>query len=144
MNVPAGDVPALVFALAILAALLAIGFGVRKAAPTLRKIGHAVDDFVGEPARPGVDARPGVVESVRTVRDELGALTRIVDERTKGLAGDLAALSTATGRRLDEQTARVDEHGRRLDEHGRRLDEHAALLARLSGRVDPPGPPLPP
>lgn len=136
MNLPAADVPAYVLALAVLGALGALGLLIRKAAPTLRKIGHAVDDFVGEPARPGVDARPGVVESVALLRGELGDLTRIVDDRTKGLAGDVAALASTTSHRLDE-------HGSRLDAHGRRLDELGRAFERLTARHDvlPPPPP---
>ena len=134
VNLPASDVPAYVFALLVLVAIGAFLLAVRKATPTLRKIGHAIDDFVGEPARPGVHARPGVVESVALLRGELGDLTRIVDDRTKGLAGDVAALASTTSHRLDE-------HGSRLDAHGRRLDELGRAFERLSARADPPRPP---
>jgi len=35
---------------------------VRRLAPVVRRVVHLVDDLAGEPARPGVAARPGVME----------------------------------------------------------------------------------
>lgn len=51
---------------AVLLIMLAV-WAVRKAAPVLRKLGHLVDDLVGEPARPGVEARPGLMERMEAV-----------------------------------------------------------------------------
>ncbi|MDT0305054.1 hypothetical protein [Streptomonospora wellingtoniae] len=39
-----------------------------------RRVGHFLDDWTGEAARRGVEARPGVMERLCTIEDRLGAV----------------------------------------------------------------------
>lgn len=45
--------------------------GARKTLKMLRRVGHFLDDWVGEPARPGVEARPGVMERLHAIEHEV-------------------------------------------------------------------------
>ena len=53
----------------VLAALLLMRLG-KWLLPGLRKMGRFLDDWQGEPDRPGVPGRPGVMEQLSTLRDE--------------------------------------------------------------------------
>lgn len=54
---------------ALLIVLIVIGVVLRwvitTGAPALKKLTDMADDFLGEPSRPGVDARPGVMERLK-------------------------------------------------------------------------------
>ncbi|MEI3845307.1 MULTISPECIES: hypothetical protein [unclassified Microbacterium] len=52
-----------------------VGF---KVAPFVLKLVHFIDDVAGEPARPGVDARPGLMERLQAVEDKQDDLTAAV------------------------------------------------------------------
>lgn len=52
---------------AVLAALGGVGAAVRWLVVRLRKLGHLADDLLGEPARPGQEARPGLMDRVKTL-----------------------------------------------------------------------------
>lgn len=52
-------------------ALAAIGVVGRKLWRIFRRIDHFMDDWFGEPARPGVAARPGVMERLCSVERQL-------------------------------------------------------------------------
>lgn len=54
-----------------LAAFCFAGFALWKVWPLIRKLGHLVDDLMGESERPGVPARPGIVEAVSLLRDDV-------------------------------------------------------------------------
>lgn len=59
--------------------LLAIAAGVflwRWGGPRLRRLGHLIDDLAGEPERPGVTRRPGVMERLQEMEDRTGELVR--------------------------------------------------------------------
>lgn len=63
---------------AALALLVLVGV---KMWPFLRKISHFIDDVAGEPARPGVEARLGLMERLSIVeqkQDEHGAALDVV------------------------------------------------------------------
>lgn len=66
------------------AVLIVVGaavWSVRKLGPFVLKLVHFVDDVAGEPARPGFEARPGLMERLATVetkQDEQGAAIEIV------------------------------------------------------------------
>ncbi|MFC3996431.1 hypothetical protein ACFOVU_10920 [Nocardiopsis sediminis] len=44
----------------------------------LRKAGRFLDDWAGEPERPGVEARPGVMERLRTLEQSVAEVRREV------------------------------------------------------------------
>lgn len=74
-----------------------------------RNLGHLVDDVRGEPARPGVEARPGVLERLQAIEARLskvehevtpnsGASMRdAVDRVESKLDGHLAAHAAGAG-----------------------------------------------
>lgn len=61
---------------AVATALIAVGtvviFGGRWAFRTLRRIDVFLDDWYGEPARPGQPARPGVPERLEAIENRVG------------------------------------------------------------------------
>ncbi len=64
-----------------LAAIAVLVWVAVKVWPFLRKISHFIDDVAGEPARPGFEARPGLMERVSTIetkQDEQGAVLEVV------------------------------------------------------------------
>lgn len=62
----------------ILLASLA-GWLLAKAWPALRKFAWFVDDMTGEPARPGVEARPGMSERMAILEAGMSELTKHMD-----------------------------------------------------------------
>jgi len=119
--------PLYLVAVLVLGLLLGVGIAVRRVAPGARRFGHALDDIVGEPARPGVDARPGLVERMANVEKHLSA-------GFDGHTARLERIETAVAG-ITDWTARLDEHGHRLDEHSRRMDLTVERLDRLAARV---------
>lgn len=72
-----------------------VGFVVHKVWPVFRKVVHIVDDITGEEARPGVPARPGLMERISTIEHEVrpngggsikDAVNRIEEVQAKKLA----------------------------------------------------------
>lgn len=125
--------PLYLVAFLVLALLGALAAAAWKGLPSMRRFGHALDDITGEPARPGVDARPGLVERMANVEKHL---TAGFDGHTKRLERIEAAVATSA----TTTSGRLDEHGHRLDEHGRRLDALAGRLDAVARRVagEPP------
>ena len=64
------------------AAVGAAGWAVKKAWPVVRKLVTFVNDVTGEPARPGFDGRPGLMERVQRIEESSA-------EKAKAI-GDLA------------------------------------------------------
>lgn len=64
----------LVGAAAVVAAVVILGRFALTAWRGARKIGHFLDDWFGEPGRPGHPARPGVPARLEAVEDRLGAV----------------------------------------------------------------------
>lgn len=54
----------------------------------MRRVGHFLDDVSGEPERPGVPARPGLMERVATIEDRLGAVEHEVQTNQGGSLKD--------------------------------------------------------
>jgi hypothetical protein len=65
---------AIVAVAGVLVALGGIGAAIRWLVVQLRKIGHLADDLLGEPARPGHAARPGLMDRVKTLEDRTAEL----------------------------------------------------------------------
>jgi hypothetical protein len=55
----------------VIAGLGTIGVFVKKGIPFIRKVSHFIDDMLGEEARPGVPAQPGVIARLSTIEHEL-------------------------------------------------------------------------
>ncbi len=55
----------------IIGAITAIVVGVTKTVQFFAKISRHVDDLVGEEARPGVPARPGIMQRLENIEHEL-------------------------------------------------------------------------
>ena len=80
---------------AVILVVLALTWFVRKALPVLRKGGHLIDDLVGEPVRPGVMGRPGLMERMQSVEHEV---------------------RPNTGTSLNDSVRRTEAHLREVDE----------------------------
>ena len=87
---------------AVATALIAILVLVRRALKPLRKMHYFLDDWFGTPARPGVDARPGVMGRLDAIEHELhpnssmsmrDAVDRI--EKAVAIAPKIEAIATA-------------------------------------------------
>ncbi|MGD9989319.1 hypothetical protein [Pseudonocardia sp.] len=65
---------AIVAVAGVLVALGGIGAAIRWLVVQLRKIVHLADDLLGEPARPGHAARPGLMDRVKTLEDRTAEL----------------------------------------------------------------------
>lgn len=77
-------------------ALAAVGGFLWKAIPFLRRIGHFLDDWWGEPARGSIPARPGVLERLAAIEHEVtynsgGSLK----DQVRGLDKQVSSLSAA-------------------------------------------------
>lgn len=103
----------------ILTLATVIGFLWRKVGPVLRRVGHFLDDFLGEEERPGIPARPGVLERLQAVEVALAEVRYHVQPNGGRSAHD----------RLIE---RVDTLAARLDEHiAASATSHQAIYERL-------------
>lgn len=63
-----------------LGGIIALVGVVWKIMPNLRRISHFLDDLMGEAARPGVPAAPGILERLADVESRLGK----VEETLRG------------------------------------------------------------
>lgn len=101
-------------AVATVAALVIVAGGLVKTVPFLRKFAHLIDDLAGEPERPGVEARPGLMQRVASVESTL----RIEVE--------------SRGEEMAEVRDRLDEVEALQLLHSRTLNEHSTLLGGLA------------
>lgn len=109
---------------AVLLVMLAV-WAVRKVAPVLRKLGHLVDDLVGEPARPGVAARPGLMERMTAVEDK----TEIIRHEMFPNSGK------SLRDKLDQTSEVVDEISTDMTDVKCKLDNDNRRIAALDQRV---------
>lgn len=85
------------------ATIAAIAFGFLKwAVPTIRRVGHLLDDLMGEPERHGAPPRPGLMERMN-----------ILEARTKELIPNSGSSIKDTINRVDERLRVVE---RKVDE----------------------------
>lgn len=59
-----------------------------KIMPNLRRISHFLDDLMGEAARPGVPASPGILERLADVEARLGKVEETLKGRDKNHSSD--------------------------------------------------------
>lgn len=69
--------------------------------PFARKVSHFIDDVAGEPERPGVPARPGLMERVTTIETTQ-------EEHSKTLATVSHEVTTNHGSSLKDSTKRLE------------------------------------
>lgn len=85
---------------------------IRKLGPGLVRLVHMLDDFQGEPARPGVQARPGMLERMSTME----AATRgvadgqvILTRQMTVVVDSVAQLSPNGGSTMRDSIARIEK-----------------------------------
>ena len=61
--------------------------------PFLRKITHFIDDVAGEPARPGFEARPGLMERLSVVEEKQDEQSVSLAQQSAEMANQSVALS---------------------------------------------------
>lgn len=66
---------------------------------TIKRVQNFLDDWNGEPARPGVEARPGFPDRLAALEVEVAAVKRIV---SNGLSGNIADIQARVSR-LEER-----------------------------------------
>lgn len=102
---------------AVLAFLIWVGVKVGK---PVRKFMHLIDDLVGEEERPGVPARPGLMERVGMIegkQDDLQAAVRVVQhEVTTNHGSSLKDAVKDVQARLDEQTEQLNDQALQISE----------------------------
>ncbi len=113
-----------------LAALGLAVWVVWKVYPTVRKLGHFVDDVAGEPARAGQPARPGLMERIATVEGQ-----------NAEFAAGTAAHREHLSERLDRMQAGIDTVTHELFPNGGdsvrdQIDETRRQGARTEKKVD--------
>lgn len=111
-------------ALIVISGLLTLWGLIAKFGPSIRRIGHLVDDLSGEPARPGVDARPGLMER-----------QAISDERVKHVAEmSVDILGLIRAEILPTISQLTPNHGSHLADAIRRIDaKQTAQIAKEGG-----------
>lgn len=87
---------------------IALVWGViRKLWPVVKKLADFLDDVAGEPARPGVPARAGLMERVQRIEHELFPNSgKSLRDQTNRMEQKL----DRDNERIDELTVQVEEH----------------------------------
>lgn len=86
--------------------ITAAGLVIKRVAPGVRRIVHLTDDLIGEPDRPGVPGRPGVMERLHQL-----------DERT-------AELHPNGGGSIKDQVTRIDRRMTEMSGRLRAVEQH--------------------
>jgi hypothetical protein len=87
-----------IYTASVLVALGVLYAAGSQCAKFIRRVTHALDDLVGEPERPGVKARPGVMERLSGI-----------EERLRTVEADTAQLQRNSGSHLADAIARIEE-----------------------------------
>lgn len=136
----------------VIGSLIALGVligGLKWIVPVLRNLRDFLEDWRGEPARPGKDARPGIPERMQSIEqtqanlsEAVGAVRKQVENsHSINLRDDLDEHKTAISElhdSVDRLHLRLDESAE--DRKGLHLTdtEIAARLARLEVALLPP------
>lgn len=96
------------------AAAVALAWGVvRKLWPVVKKLADFLDDVAGEPARPGVPARAGLMERVQRIEHELFPNSgKSLRDQTNRMEQKL----DRDNERINDLTVQVEEHLSKSDE----------------------------
>lgn len=105
--------PSLIVTVIIIFAGL-LGWLIKVAWPVVRKMSHFVDDVVGEPDRPGIPGRPGLMVRVAHIEHEV---------------------KTNHGSSLKDAVKRVEQ---KQSEQGEQLDVQSDKIAELHERYTKP------
>lgn len=92
---------------------------IRKLWPVVKKLADFLDDVAGEPARPGVPARAGLMERVQRIEHEL------FPNSGKSLRDQTNRME----QKLDRDNERIGELSDQLDEH---ITQSTQIIAQLS------------
>ncbi len=103
----------------VITALIWVGValaGLKWVKPALKQIGDFLGDWQGQPARPGVDARPGVMEQLGTLKTDVNTLKTDVD-LARVLARDAAesAADAAHHSKPDHGDSSYDKLMKKID-----------------------------
>jgi hypothetical protein len=94
-----------------------------KLLPQIRKGTRVLDDFLGEPARPGIPARPGVIEALAGMRTDVDLVKKQVQNSHKtNFRDDLDKKASS------EDLARVEA---KLTEHMKETADWTPMLRDL-------------
>lgn len=119
----------------IAAALLAFPV-LRKLWRLFKQLADFLDDVMGEPARPGVDARPGLMERVMRVEHELFPNSgKSLRDQTNRMEQKLDRDNARITELSDQVEGVVDEVGglnERLDEH---ITQSAQIIQSLKEKL---------
>lgn len=105
---------------------------VRKIAPSLKKLTDMADDFLGEKARPGVPARPGVMERLaahEAAQDDAAREQGAIADKLEVVRHELFPNS---GTSLRDAVNRIDE---KLDSDNRRIGDLEDGMKAVDERV---------
>lgn len=97
-DLPVGSV------LAVLALIGGVWAAIAKAWPRARRLGHLIDDLAGEPPRPGVPARPGVMVRLEQLERRLATVET-----------HSAQLVTNGGAHLADAIHRIEKNSRAVE-----------------------------
>lgn len=103
----------------LLTLIVAIAYLLRKLWPVIHGFTNLMDDWRGEPARPGVPARTGVMENVSLLRAEVEVVRNQVQNSHRTNFRD----------DLDNVEYKVDEVYKQIGSLNSKLDEHISITA---------------
>lgn len=101
----------------------------------LKAFADFLDDVKGEPARPGVQARPGLMERVSGIEKSLSEVRHEVMPNT---GTSLRDVGDRTEKKVDALTADMVSVHEKLDTDNRRLNSLTEVVTRNHPEEEPP------